>query len=94
MQLFIHLKKCQPTVKECILNSDPKSCDLDPIPSKLIMECLNSILPSLTDLFNSSLTSCISPHCFKSALVTPIIKKGVLEHIGHVVRMSVTIYRS
>ena len=71
-------KVSQLTVKECILNSAPKSCELDPIPSKLLIECLDSILPSLTDLFNSSLASGIFPQCFKSALVTPILKKGVL----------------
>ena len=68
----------QLTVKECILNSAPKSCELDPIPSKLLIECLDSILPSLIDLFNSSLASGIFPQCFKSALVTPIHKRGVL----------------
>ena len=50
-------KVSQLTVKECIHNSAPKSCEIDPIPSKLIIECLDSILPSLTDLINSSLAS-------------------------------------
>ena len=68
------------TVKECILISAPISCELDPIPSKLLIECLDSILPSLTDLFNSSLASGIIPQCFKSALVTPILKKRCLDH--------------
>ena len=68
----------QLTVKICILNS-PKSCDLDPIPFKLLIECLDSILPSLTDLFTSSLASGIFPQCFKSALVTSILKKGYLD---------------
>ena len=67
-------------MKECIHNSAPKSCELDPIPSKLLIECLDSILPSLTDLFNSSLASGIFPQCFKSALVTPILKKRCLDH--------------
>ena len=73
-------KVSQLTVKECILNSAPKSCELDPIPSKLLIECLDCILPSLTDLFNSSLASGIFPQCFKSALVTPILKKRCLDH--------------
>ena len=73
-------KVSQLTVKECILNSAPKSCELDPIPSKLLIECLDSILPSLTDLFNSSHASGIFPQCFKSALVTPILKKKCLDH--------------
>ena len=66
-------KVSQLTVKECILNSAPKSCELDPIPSKLLIECLDSILPSLTDLFTSSLALGIFAQCFKSALVTTII---------------------
>ena len=68
------------TVKECILNSAPKSCELDPIPSKLLIKCLDYIIPSLTDLFSSSLASGIFPQCFKSALVTPILKKKCLDH--------------
>ena len=72
----------QLTVKECILNSAPKSCELDPIPSKLVIECLDYILPSLTDLFNSSLVSGICQQCSKSALVTPILKKRCLDHNG------------
>ena len=73
-------KVSQLTVKECILNSAPKSCEFYPIPSKLLIECLDYILPSLTDLFISSLASGIFPQCFKSALVTPILKKRCLDH--------------
>ena len=69
----------QLTVKECILSSAPKSCELDPIPSKLLVECLDSILPYLTDLYSSSLASGIFPQCFKSALVTHILKKKCLD---------------
>ena len=80
LQLFLHLMKCHNQLKECTLNSAPKSCELDPIPSKLLVECLDSILPSHTDLFTSSLASGIFPQCFKSALVTPILKKRCLNH--------------
>ena len=81
LQLFIRLKsESQLTVKECILNSAPKSCELDHIPSKLLINCLDSIIRSLTDLFISSLVSGIFPQCFKSALVTPILKKRCLDH--------------
>ena len=65
-------KVLQLTVKECILNSAPKSCELDPIPSKLLIECLDYIL--------SSLASGIFPQCFKSALFTPILKKRCPDH--------------
>ena len=63
----------QLTVKECTFNSAPKSGELYPIPSNLLIECLDSILPSFTDLFNSSLASGIFQQCFKSALATPIL---------------------
>ena len=66
-------------MKECILYSAPKSCEFDPIPSKLLIECLDSILSSLTDLFDSSLASGIFSQCCTSALVTPILKKGCLD---------------
>ena len=73
-------KVSQLTVIERILISAPKSCELYTIPAKLLIECLDSILHSLTDLFNSSLASGIFPQCFKSALVTPILKKMCLGH--------------
>ena len=73
-------KVSQLTVKECILISALKSCELDSIPFKLLVECLDSILPSLTDLLNSSIVSGIFPQCFKSDLITPILKKRCLDH--------------
>ena len=73
-------KVSQLIVKECILTSAPKSCELDPIPSKLLIECLDSTLHSLIDLFSSSLASGVFPQCFKSTLVTPILKKRCLDH--------------
>ena len=56
------------------------SCHLYSSPSEQLIECLDSILPSLTDLFNSSPTSGIFQHCFKSALVTLTVKKSCLDH--------------
>ena len=53
---------------------------LDPIPSKLLIECLDSILPYLTYLIKSSLSSGSFQKCFKSGLVTPILKNRCLDH--------------
>ena len=66
-------------VKKCILQSAPKTCDLDPIPTPLLIECLDSLLPSLTALFNSSLSSGVFPQTFKTAIVTPLLKKPSLD---------------
>ena len=46
----------------------------------IIANIIASILHSLIDLFNSSLAFDIFPQCFKSALVTPILKKRCLDH--------------
>ena len=47
---------------------------------QLIIECLRSSLLSLTDQFNFSLSTGVVPQCFKSSLVTPIIKNRCLDH--------------
>ena len=44
------------------------------------IECLDYILPSLNDQFNSSIASGIFPQFFKSVLVTPIVQKRCLDH--------------
>ena len=69
----------QSTLKEFIPNSVPISYDHDPIPSKLLMECLDYILSFLTDIFKSFLASDIFRQCFKSALVTHILKMKYLD---------------
>ena len=76
---FTSFKKVsQLTVKECILNSAPKSCELDPIPSKLLIECLDSILPSLTDLL-TLLLHLESSHNASNQLLSHLFsKRGVL----------------
>ena len=71
-------KVSQLTVKECILNSAPNSCQLDPTPSKLLIECLDSILSSLTDIFNSSLASGISHNASNQLLSHLFSIRGVL----------------
>ena len=69
-------KVSQLTVNERILNSAPNSCELDPIPSKLLLECLDTNLPSLTDLFNSCLAS---SHNASNQLLSHLFsKRGIL----------------
>ena len=65
-------------VKNLILKSATKTCQLDPVPTPLLVECLNTLLPSLTALVNSSLSSGIFPEVFKTALVTQLLKKKSL----------------
>ena len=56
-----------------------KSCDLDPIPTSVLYDCLDEIIPIVTSVMKKSLSSGIVPDCFKHALVKPLLKKASLD---------------
>ena len=58
-----------------IRTSKPSTCQLDPLPSSLVIASLPSLLPLITAIIHSSLTSGSVPSQFKSAAVTPLLKK-------------------
>ena len=45
----------------------------------LLLECLDSLLPCITAVFNNSLVSGVFPSVYKSALVKPLLKKMSLD---------------
>ena len=51
---------------------------MDPWPTFLIKECSDIILPSITKLVNCSLKESYISDGFKTAVVTPLIKKATL----------------
>ena len=55
-----------------------KSCLLDPWPTFLIKECSDILLPSITKLVSCSLMEGCVPDGFKTAVVSPLIKKATL----------------
>ena len=55
----------------------PKSCD--PIPTLLLLECLDTVLPTMTSIINDSLRSGVFPSIYKFAIVTPLLKKPSLD---------------
>ena len=44
-------------VRKLIINSPSKTCDLDPIPTKLLKSCLDVLLVPITQMVNLSLIS-------------------------------------
>ena len=56
-----------------------KSCNLDPIPTFALYDCLDEIIPIVTSITNKSLPSGIVPQCFKHALVKPLLEKVSLD---------------
>ena len=60
-----------------------KSTGPDGITPKLLKEAGHTIVPSLTKLFNLSLSTGIYPSHWKLANVLPLFKKGVKDNIGN-----------
>ena len=56
-----------------------KSCTLDPIPTKLLLQCLDVLIHVITFMLNLSLSAGQFPALWKVALVKPMLKKPGLE---------------
>ena len=66
-------------VRRLVLNSPCKSCDLDPIPTTLLRECIDVLVTNITPIVNVSLSEGVFPSCFKTAYVSPLLKKSNLD---------------
>ena len=53
----------------------PKVCVLDPIPTSLLFECSNQVVPLLTTIIDQSFLLAFFPSCMKSAVVKSLLKK-------------------
>ena len=56
-----------------------KSSSLDPIPTWLLKECVEELLPIITTFVNRSMQEGTVPKSLKHALVTPILKKDDMD---------------
>ena len=56
-----------------------KHCRTDPLPTWLLKECTAELAPFICRLFNASLCSGHVPQSFKSAYITPLLKKVGLD---------------
>ena len=57
-----------------INSSTKKSCTLDPMPTSLVMDCIDVLLPITTKMINLSLESGLFADDWKCALVLPLLK--------------------
>ena len=69
-------------VRKLISSLPAKHCKLDPIPTWLLKEVLDELLPHITKLFNLSLSSGTFPASFKTSLLLPLLKKPNLDING------------
>ena len=69
-------------VSDLINNSAKKSCVLDLMPTCLIYDSLDMLLPVITIMLNASLSTGHFPDEWKEAVVGPLLKKGAKDS-GH-----------
>ena len=67
------------TVKKVIMCSKKSFCEFDFLPSELFIECIDILLPFITNVFNESLSSGVFPSDFKNSVVIPLLKKSSLN---------------
>ena len=61
------------------MSSATKSCQLDPIPTWLLKENLDHVLPLLTSIVNQSLSTGTFPKGAHSSIIKPLLKKPSLD---------------
>ena len=71
----------QMEVKKIILSIKTKSCELDVLPTKLLKDCLDDILPTITNLANISLWDGVFASGWKTSIIRPLLKKPNLDLI-------------
>lgn len=76
-ECFVELTEDE--IKKLINELQTKSCEIDVLPTKLLKQFLNELLPTITNLVNLSLTSGVFPAKWKQAVVRPLLKKAGLE---------------
>ena len=69
----------QDEMRKIISQLTNKSCSLDPVPTWLLKQNIDIILPVITSIVNESLSSGTFPTALKVAIVSPIIKKASLD---------------
>ena len=66
-------------IRKVVLSMSNATCELDPLPTNLLRDSIDEILPSLTKIVNSSLTNAEVPSELKRAVVRPLLKKASLD---------------
>ena len=69
----------QEEISKIILKSPNKQCYLDPMPTWLVKECVNELLPLITEIVNASLKLGNVPEPLKHVIIRPLLKKLGLE---------------
>jgi hypothetical protein len=78
-----NLSYFQPTtadeVCKLLTQSPVTNCELDPIPTTLLLQCSSILVPTITNIINLSLATGVFPQQFKTCSVHPLLKKSNLD---------------
>ena len=66
-------------IRQFLLKAPQKTCPLDPVPTDILLESVDIILPFITAMCNASLREGFMPASQKAAIITPIVKKPGLD---------------
>ena len=66
-------------VRDIICKSPCKSCELDPVPTSLVKECIDVFVPHITTIVNKSFAEGIFPTNLKTVYIRPLLKKTGLD---------------
>ena len=75
LSLLLNLK----SIKKILYNCPNKQCDSDPIPTWLLKECPELLVPTSTNIVNLSLSSNNFHHTLKESVISPLLKKPTLD---------------
>jgi len=79
-QSFVGFNECSMAeVRKTLLASPVKSCSLDPLPTFLLREFVDELLPFICMMCNTSLQEGVLPESQKAAIITPVLKKSSLD---------------
>ena len=73
-------------IKKLVMNAPNKTCDNDPIPTKIVKDCINELLPTISNMVNLSLSSGHFPDIWKEGLVRPKLKNANMDLIKKIYR--------
>ena len=62
-------------IADLIRKLPAKSCELDPIPTKLLKDCLPTLAPTISQIVNLSIDQACVPMSLKVAHIIPLLKK-------------------
>ena len=57
-----------------------KSCELDPVPSRILLGCLDLLCPVIWKIVKLSLETSVMPTELKQAVIRPLLKKPSLDY--------------